>query len=361
MNDASPARPLIATADPDLLDDLLRLAAAASVEVSVADSAALAGRDWGRAPLAVVGGDLLAGLAGLEPDRHPNAVVALRGEPDGAGPPAEADALRIGARALLRLPEDEERLAGLLADSAQHRAGPCTVLAVLGGRGGAGASVLSVALALAGVRAGLRTALLDADPLGGGLDLLCGGDSLGGTRWDALVPREGRMSWDALRGVLPSVRGCPLVTWPRGPAAEVPPAALRAVLGAAALGCDLVVLDLPRSLGPCAEEALRRCTAALLVVPADFLAVMAAYRAVPALRALAASPFLVTRGADASLPGAAVASALGLPLLGDVPDDPRLVRALDRGDLPGARPPSVLARAADRLLAAARSGEGARC
>ncbi|WP_017558896.1 septum site-determining protein Ssd [Nocardiopsis baichengensis] len=347
-------RPLLATDDPALLDDLLRLAAAASIEVHVASSAGAALRDWARAPLVVVGGDLLAALADLEPPPHPHALAAVGPRPSGA-PPPEPDALRLGVRALLHLPGDEARLTDLLADAGRERPGPCPVVAAVGGRGGAGASVLAVALAMAGVRAGLRTALVDADPLGPGLDLVCGQDRPGGTRWEDLLTREGRMSWPALSGVLPRVRGCPLVTWSRGPAEEVPAPALRSVLGAAALGGDLVVVDAPRAPGPGAAEALRRCTAVLVVVPADFCSVMAAYRLVPRMRTHSSVLHLVTRGAGTDLPGTAVASALGLDLLGDVPDDPRLRRGLDRGDLPGADGASALGRAADRLLGALRA------
>ncbi|MDA2808225.1 septum site-determining protein Ssd [Nocardiopsis suaedae] len=348
------SRPLLATDDPELLDDLLRLAAAASVEVDVAASAGAALRDWARAPLVVVGGDLLAAVADLEPPPHPHALAAVA-PPDPGAPAPEPDALRAGVRALLRLPGDEARLTDLLADAGRERVGPCPVVAAVGGRGGAGASVLAAALAMAGVRAGLRTALVDADPLGPGLDLVCGGDGLVGTRWGGLLAREGRMSWPALSGVLPQVRGCPVVTWDSGPAEEVPAPALRAVLGAAALGGDLVVVDAPREPGPGAVEALRRCTAVLVVVPADFCSVMAAYRLVPRLRKHSSALRLVTRGAGPGLPAEAVASSLGLEPAGNVPEDPRVRRALDRGDLPGADRASPLARAADRLLEAVRA------
>ena len=48
-----PARPLIITGDPELLDDVLRLAAAAGVDVDVAAHALASPRAWHRAGVAV--------------------------------------------------------------------------------------------------------------------------------------------------------------------------------------------------------------------------------------------------------------------------------------------------------------------
>lgn len=52
-------RPLLVTADPNILDDLLRLAATAGVEVEVAYDLPAVRRSWNGAPLVVLGPDLL--------------------------------------------------------------------------------------------------------------------------------------------------------------------------------------------------------------------------------------------------------------------------------------------------------------
>ncbi|RCV53646.1 septum site-determining protein Ssd [Marinitenerispora sediminis] len=352
---AAPARPLLVTADSHLLDELLRLAAAADVEVTVAHAVAHARRDWGRAPLVVVGADLAPALARLEPERHPNVVVAEAsagvdhaGE-GGAGAAAGGtdrlwpSALRIGAREVLALPEAETRLVDLLAEAADGGPGSAAVVAVIGGRGGAGASLVAVALALAGRRHGTRTLLVDADPLGGGLDLLLGHEHAEGARWAEFLARRGRMSHHALHGALPSVRGLTLLTWAPGPAADVPVDAMRAVLASAARGSGLVVVDLPRALGAPAEEALRRSTVALLVLPTDVHAVIAASRLVPAVREHAADVRLVVRGGRGRLAPDTVAATLDLPVAGELTDEPGLARLLDRGDVPADRPGSPLA------------------
>jgi len=53
----SSERPLVVTADPDVLDDLLRLAATAGVDIDVAPDAGVARRSWASAPFVVVGPD----------------------------------------------------------------------------------------------------------------------------------------------------------------------------------------------------------------------------------------------------------------------------------------------------------------
>ncbi|PSK99424.1 secretion/DNA translocation related CpaE-like protein [Murinocardiopsis flavida] len=350
---ASTARPLIVTDDPDLLDDLLRLAAAADVEVTVAGTAAQAGREWPRAPLAVVGADLLARLAALEPDRHPNAVVIGGGadaEPaDGRGGIWDA-ALRIGAREVLALPESEAHLAELFAEATEERRARAAVISVVGGKGGAGASLFAVAFALAGERSGRRTALVDIDPLGGGLDLLIGGDHIGGARWGDFAGRAGRMHWPALRRAFPRVNDLTVVTWAREAAAPLPAPAVRAVLASAARGTDLVVCDLPRTLDPCAEEALLRSTRTLLVVPADVHAVMAARRITPGLRRRVADLRVAVRAPHEELPAETVATALDLPLAGSFAAEPRLAACLDRGRTPATDPESPLASFCTALL-----------
>lgn len=351
---AGTTRPLIVTDDPELLDDLLRLAAAADVEVTVANTAAHAGREWPRAPLAVVGIDLLKQLAALEPERHPHAVVIGRG-PGGADPTGTSGltwdaALRVGAREVLSLPEAEGHLAGLFAEATEERTEHATVLSVMGGRGGAGASLFAIALALAGERSGRRTVLFDVDPLGSGLDLLIGDEHAIGARWDDFAEREGRMHWPALRQAFPRVNDLTVVTWAREPTTAVPAAAVRAVLASAARGTDLVVCDLPRTLDACTDEALRRSTLALLVVPADVHAVMAARKVLPGLRHRIADLRVAVRAPSEDLAAETVAIALDLPLEGSFPAEPQLADCLDRGGTPAADPQSPLASFCTTLL-----------
>lgn len=343
----SQPRPLLATDDPELLDDLLRLAAAASIEVDVARGPDHALRLWARSPLAVVGTDLSSALRNADPPPHRRLVIVCRA-------PSDAEPRKPG---LLQLPRDEAELTTLLAEAAAPRRSPAPIISVVGGRGGAGASLLTVALALAGARAGRSTALLDTDPLGCGSDVYLGcDDTARPTGWGDLLHRQGRMRWRDLRPGLPGITGVSVLTWTRGsgdrPPAPLPVGAVRAALTSARNGNELVVADLPRSFDPATRVLLNRSDLVLVVVPADVHSVVAATRMVERLRTEAPVTRVVVRGAAGELSADVVAQALKLPLGADLPPEPGLARTLACGDPPGQRPRSPLARFADRLIAA---------
>ncbi|RKS06418.1 secretion/DNA translocation related CpaE-like protein [Nocardiopsis sp. Huas11] len=350
-------RPLIATADPALLDDLLRLASAASTEVNVARTVDQALRSWSHAPLAVVGADLRAALSTADPPPHPRLVVVGRatggtGTATGAPPGSEASSLL--------LPRDESALAGLLSRADAPARPPAPTVSVVGGRGGAGSSLLGVALALAGERAGRSTALLDTDPLGCGSDLYLGCDDSppgpgGRTGWGDLLVRHGRVHWRDLREGLPGTSRVSVLTWTRrmepARAGSLPVGAARAVLASARHGTDLVVADLPRCPSPASAVFLNRSDLVYVVVPADVPSVVAAARLVPWLAEESASVQVVVRGAHGGLTADAVAGTLGLPLGADLPDEPGLDRDLAAGRAPARQRRSPLARFADRAVA----------
>ncbi|PDP88480.1 hypothetical protein CQJ94_06765 [Glycomyces fuscus] len=434
-------RPLLATADPLLLDDLLRLATAASTEVAVAHTLDRALSLWPHAPLVVVGADLCVPLRAADPPPGRHVVVArdpreaAAGEPppgEGAGPPAAAvprprvpaqgyrpaaaegrpfpDAPAPGRRTgppggdpppglpaegsppdvlpegpppgvpargdrhgagearLLLLPRDEALLVDLLARASAPGRAPAPTVSVVGGRGGAGASLLAVALALAGERAGRSTALLDADPLGCGCDVYLGCDRGASpdperwTGWGDLLRRRGRVRWRDLRAGLPGTSRVSVLTWTRGrePTGPLPVGAVRAVLSSARDGTDLVVADLPRSFDPATTVFLNRSDLVLVVVPADVPSVVAATRMVARLREEARAVRLVVRGARGDLSADVVSRALGVDLGADLPSEPGLARLLAAGDVPARHPRSPLARFADRFVAGLPSPEKVR-
>ncbi|WP_017574011.1 septum site-determining protein Ssd [Nocardiopsis halotolerans] len=380
-------RPLIATADPLLLDDLLRLATAASTEVTVAHTADRALSLWPHAPLAVVGADLRTVLRSAEqpPGRHvvvarerrdarggessPRADTAPAPHVPGSRPraPAEASGASAGGRLLL-LPRDEPVLVDLLARAAAPARAPAPTVSVVGGRGGAGASLTAVALALAGERAGRPTALLDADPLGCGPDVYLGCDGAtppGPQRWTGwgdLLRRRGRVRWRDLRSGLPSTPLVSVLTWTRGqePTGPLPVGTMRTALASAGDGTDLVVADLPRSFDPATTAVLNRSDLVFMVVPADVPSVLAAARMVSRLREEARTVRLVVRGARGELSADVVSHVLSVELGADLPSEPGLTRLLDAGGVPARHPRSPLARFADRVVAGLPSPEKAR-
>jgi secretion/DNA translocation related CpaE-like protein len=323
-------RPLLVTADPRLLDDLLRLAAAADVELEVAADVVSARRAWSGAPLVLIGSDLAPALALRPPPRRED-VVLVGGDLDDAG--VWQRAVTLGAAHVVFLPDADEWLVGCLAD-ARDRAGRGTgVLAVVvGGRGGAGASTLAAALGVTAVRRGRRALLVDADPLGGGLDLVLGGEDAAGLRWPDLAGTRGRIAGDSLTGALPSVEGLVVLSWDRSSPLSVDPDALQSVLAAGTRAHDVVLVDLPRSIDPAAQEALTRCDVAWLIVPAEVRAAASAARVAAAVGVFANRVEVVVRGpAPGGLPAQVVADSLDLPLAGAARAEPGLAAALERG------------------------------
>jgi secretion/DNA translocation related CpaE-like protein len=361
--------PLLVTSDEELLEDLLRLAAAGCAEVEVAPDPAAARPRYGTAPLVLIGLDQApACLRARLPARARVAIVGHSHRPaavgggerlDIADVPAQASpetlaweyASLLGAEHVAMLPAAEPWLVDRFADSVRDPAGGGRVVAVVGGRGGAGASVLAVALAVTGVRTGRRTMLVDADPLGGGLDLVLGWEHVHGLRWPALHATSGRVDASALVDALPGRGELVVLSWDRSevlaPAAE----SMATAMDAGRRGRDLVVVDLPRHLDDAAVVALEAADRALLVVPAELRAAAAATRVAATLAPHCPDISVVVRGpAPSDLTAADVARALGLPLAGALRPEPGLARGLEHGDPPASAGRGPLATLCRHIL-----------
>ncbi len=352
---APPAVPrgLVMAFDDEVLDGLLRLAAAAGCELERVPDAASARRGWTAAPLVLLDVDAAARAARAGLPRRDGVVVVVPGTPP---PEVWEVALRAGAAHVVSLPEAERWLVARLAEAAEAGgAEPGRLLAVVGGRGGAGASVLAAAVAVAAVQEGGRALLVDCDPLGGGLDLALGAEHLPGLRWPGIDVGAGRITAAALHAALPAppVAGggeLGLIACDRagrGPS----PAAVRAVLDAGRRAGETVVCDLPRYPTEAAVAVLVEADLVVVVVPADVRGAAAAEQVAAVVAEHARRVRLVVRGpAPGGVAAADVADALRLPLLAAMRPEPDLARALDRGGTPG-RPRGPLADAARAVIA----------
>jgi len=339
---------LIVTGDPVLLDDLLRLAAAAGAEPEVVPDAVGARRSWAAAPIVLVGDDVSLEVSRVIRSRRQGVVLVGR-DMDDAG--VWERAVLVGAEHVVVLPDGESWLVERLADVVEGGGRSAETVCVVGGRGGAGASTLAAALAITGLRRGVRSMLVDGDPLGGGIDLVLGSEDASGLRWPDLAATSGRVSGRALADALPRVQGLNVLSWDRGDLLTIPPEAMRSVLAAGRRTSDLVVVDLPRRVDDAAEEALTAATTTLLVVPAEVRAVASAARVALQLGALAADVRVVVRGpAPSKLSASLIVSALGLPLAGELRPEPGLEAALERGEPPARRGRGPLAQLSGRLL-----------
>ncbi|ADB29675.1 hypothetical protein Kfla_0554 [Kribbella flavida DSM 17836] len=348
METSLPSAPvLLATADEMLLDDLLRLAAAAEVTPQIEKDLLGLRRYWQTATLVVMGQDLVEPFARTQPVRRPGVVVAGVDPDDGA---VYRRALTIGAESVFLLPGDEAVLGDRLADTLDGGLRAATTFAFVGGCGGAGATTLAAAVAVTASRRGVRTMIIDGDPLGGGIDLALGSETGSGARWPDLLNAAGRVSAAALRAALPAVDGLAVLSWDRSDVTTLPPEAMRSVLGAAQRSSDLVVVDLPRRADPAAEEALVRSTATFLVVPRDVRSCAAAARLVGPLREVATDLRVVAREPGlGGLSAVDVAKHLSLPLAAKLRFDRDVAALMDQGRF-DPRPRGALGRTAGELL-----------
>jgi len=356
----------LVSADPGLVDRVVGLAAAAGVDLVCGSDAPT---ETGALELLLVGADRIAELvpvlegqggsmtsvgASRRAARRPGrgVVVVAQGE---VAPQVWRQAVTLGADHVAVLPEADQWLLDRLLDVGSGEP-EAVVVAVVGGRGGAGASTLAAALSVTAATEGIEPVLVDLDPWGGGLDLVLGAEDLPGLHWEDLSGLRGRLQPGLLTTGLPQVCGVRLLTWSREVDPVLPVAALRPVLDAAVRESDLVVLDLPRRLDEPAAGVLGAADEVVLVVPAEVRATAAAGRLAGELRPLCRRLRLVVRGpAPTGLTATAVADALGLPLLGEVRAEPGLAAALDRGVAPPVRARSPLALLCRRLATELRA------
>ncbi|KLL12263.1 MULTISPECIES: septum site-determining protein Ssd [Protofrankia] len=341
-------RPLVVTDEPPLLDDLLRLAATAGVTVDAVADADLARRYWNSAPLILVGADRVPSCVALGLPRRPGIVLVSSDLDDGGVWEA---AVRLGAEHVAFLPDAEDWLIGIFVDATEPDQRYGTVVGVVGGRGGAGATSLAIALTLASLRRGCDTVLVDADPLGGGIDLALGIEERPGMRWPDLVSAHGRLPRRALTGTLPSLGELPVLSWDRTSQTTITPSVMTSALTGARRGNDLLVVDLPRFPDLTAAVAMQMAELILVVVPAEVRAVAAAGRVCDTVNRYCADVRVVVRlPGPARLQADVVSDALGLPVAGILRHDQGLASGLERGEPPGGRRRSSLARVSGQIL-----------
>ena len=342
----APARSLVVSSDERLLDDLLRLLAAAGAEPELATGGPALRRAHQQAPLVLVGADALtAGALRALPRRPGVVVVATRDLPAADW----AAAVELGAERVAVLPADESWLLTRSTAAVRSPVERGWLVVVGGSCGGAGASTVATAVAQA---AAPGVTLVDADPWGAGLDLVLGAERAEGLRWPELTGLRGRVSGEALLAALPDVEGVHVVAASRSCPGAVPAEALTAVVDASrAVGCP-VVLDLPRNADAAASSLAGDAELAVLVVPARLRAATAARLQVEAPDSPWVGAQLVVRQVPGGLSSREVADVVGRPVLADLAHDRSAVPRGERGEPPLASARSPLGAVAARILGA---------
>ncbi len=332
--------------DSMLRDEVDRVAAAVGLQpIHVSSPASLSRSTWSAALAVVVDeqGAQRCTVAGW-PRRAEVFVVAL------SEPTANLyhAAMSLGAQSVLHLPAEAGDLVTALSgalDGSRSEGGRGEVVAVIGGRGGAGASVFATALA----QCASQSMLVDLDTLGGGIDLLLGTEALAGLRWPDVAVKTGRLTWDAVRQALPAHRGVTVLSGGRD-GVELEVGAVEALVDAGRRGGAIVVCDLPRRFADPVLAALDAADLVVVVCPGDVRSCAATAAIAPMVVALNPNAGLVVRGpSPGGLRAADVADIAGLPLLASMRPEPMLAERLERGAL-RLRFRSPLAGAATRVL-----------
>ena len=335
---------MLVTADQSLAREVLRLAAAAGVDPLLVATPSDALRLWSRFGVILVGVDLASACAQVAPPRRNDVHVLSNGAP---GSEAFAQALAIGAQSLIDLAGSPSLLLETLSNVGEGTNPPAVVVGVIGGAGGAGASVLAAALARVSSWT-QPTLLIDADPLGAGSDRLFGLEFAEGARWDSLVGVHGRLSGWSMRDSLLNDDGLSLMCFPQTGSVSLTPDAIRRVIDAGSRGFDMVVIDLPRHLDPACEEAIARCHEMVVVSTTTLAAVASVSRLIQRLPFSRSTPRLITRGNGLVAPHE-VAQTLKIPLHTSMGNQRGLDEDIDLGAGPVRRHRGPLARTAQAL------------
>ncbi|MEX3755795.1 septum site-determining protein Ssd [Mycobacteroides abscessus] len=344
--EANTGQPIVvAVGDRQLSNEIERIVAATGKPLVLAtDAGSISRQAWTRAGAVVLDGadTSMAALAQLP--RRSRVLLICRDEPTNE---VWRRAVEVGAEQVLALPEDEATLvAALSAMPSTASAGRAPVIVVVGGCGGAGASVLCAAI---GLRAPSGAMIVDADPYGGGMDLLLGWEDIPGLRWPDVDMRGGRVSFDALRRALPHRRGLVVLSGDRtGGGGNVE--TIAGVIDSAREAGVAVVVDLPRRLGASGVAALERADLVVVVTTAEVRACAASALVARAVRTTNPNVGVVVRGpAPSGLRAPEVAEIVGVPLIAAMRPEPNLASRLDNGGLRLSRR-SPLAAAAQSVL-----------
>ena len=349
---AKAAGVVVLTADSELLDHVLAVAAVARVDPRVLTDVVALRAEWSVASMVVLGVDVAPGLAGVSLSRRTEVYLVGDGR---SRDELSRWSVQLGA-AVVALPDGATSLATAMAEHTRRSRRAGRLIAVIGGVGGVGCSTVTAGLSFVAARMGCRTLLLDCDPLGGGIDLLVGAERLEGWRWPRLAAASGELG--DVGGQLPQIDGVDVLSMARTesmpgalPPGEPGEEAMQSVLSSAGRSYDLVVADVARTLGEAGRELLGRADEVMLMAPATVRGISATRRLLVDLREIRSSPAVLVRQLRASrIDPETVADSLGLVLLDMIADEPTLLLGAERGDPPGRSSRSPLTRTCGALL-----------
>lgn len=348
--------PLLVSSSLPLIDEVVRLASTVALEVQVASDLSAAAAHWLGAPLVIIGSDVTTDSTGL--GRRARVIVA-HVEDDNDDAIAQRDmwrfAVEVGAEHVVELPDGERWLLESLRECAEGPPRNGKVVAVLGGSGGVGTSTLTVNVAITASRSGMRTLLVDADPWGGGLDLVLGAEDITGARWSDLHNVNGHLPSGHLEAALPRVADISVLACTRSDEGLPAHETMSAVLGAGQRSHDLVLVDCSRCADELLSVVLGASDAAVLVVGDHVRATAAAARRQAWLRTKVGPVRVVQASSPRGISSDDISRALGVDVIATIPHVPSMTVRADEGDLPSL--PRAYAVACETILESLGVGE----
>ncbi|WP_211340857.1 pilus assembly protein FlpE [Xylanimonas allomyrinae] len=233
-----------------------------------------------------------------------------------------------------------------------HRTTP--LVAVVGARGGAGASCVAAAVAHGLRRAHGRGVLVDLDAGGPGVEVLLGVEDEPGARWPELTGARGDVDGRGLLAALPRWGAVPVLSTTRLLPAAPDDDVVLDVCAALLRSGETVVADLPRpgAWTPAVRALLADADEVVVVTTASMPGAAGAVAVARALDGLTggARARLVLRGPGAGRVEATDVERLtGLPVVAQVGEDRALAGAVERGEGPRVGRGTRLGRAGARV------------
>ena len=328
--------PVLATADPIVIDHVRSLAAAGNAQLQLVTSLADLGAHWWSDSLLLLGSDFVEGARGYSKRRN---LAVVQWQFDGSADIPSGlwqSALLLGAAHVVALPKADDWLAERLTPVEQLSRGTARMVAIAGTCGGSGASTLALGLAAAAQKGGHQVLLIDADLAGGGLDLLMGAETQQGVRWPELAFTSGRMSAETFIPALPKPHGIALISASRESRVTPTQEAWQSILEFAMHAFDVVVIDLGRQeLPDSTHAALHHCATPMWwVVPTRIRAIAAAAVALKHSSTQWPLQDIIVRKVDRSMSPNDIGRALGTSIRASLPEDSGVVAAAEQGLLP---------------------------
>jgi secretion/DNA translocation related CpaE-like protein len=366
-SDARPdgRRPLVISSSLRLIDDVVRLASTVALEVQVAPDLTTAARHWLDAPLVIIGSDI-TGTTDL-PGRRARVVVVDSGD----GETSDADtarqrdmwrfAVEVGAEHVVELPDGERWLVESFRECAEGPIRDGRVTAVLGGSGGVGTSTFTVNLAVTANRRGSRSLVVDADPWGGGLDLVVGAEEMTGARWSDLRQVSGHLPAGHLDAALLRIGDVSVLSCSREDdvaghsSAGIDTATMSSVLTAGRRSHDHVFVDCSRCSDEFLASILGSSHSAVLLAGDHVRATAAAARRFSWLRGKVSPLVVVQASSPRGIAREDIEHALGVDLAAVIPHVPSMTSRADEGELPAL--PRTYAAACESVLDIVMNGD----